>query len=74
MGNLFILDVSKNIFLDIIRVIFALIDSIVYFFISVLFRAVFNLANFELIGFYESFEERVYVILGIFMLYTPGIK
>lgn len=67
-------DMEVNWFLNIFRTLFAFLDWIVYSFIAFLFRAVFNLANFELVGFYESFETRVYVILGIFMLFKVTIS
>lgn len=67
-------DMEVNWFINIFRTLFAFLDWIVYSFIAFLFRAVFNLANFELVGFYESFETRVYVILGIFMLFKVTIS
>lgn len=65
---------TKNWFIDIFRALFAFLDFIVYFVIELLFRAVFNLSNFELYGMYEEIMDRVYVILGIFMLFKVTIS
>ena len=63
-----------NWFVSILRTLCACLDWIVYTVLTLLFRAIFNLANFELVGLYESFEERIYVILGIFMLFKVTIS
>lgn len=65
---------SKNWIVSLFRGLFAFFDSIVYTLISWLFRAVFNLANFELYGVYEDIMDRVYVILGIFMLFKITVS
>lgn len=70
----FLLDVQKNIFLDAGRKILAFLDWVIYGVISLLFRSVINLANFELYGMFEAIEERVFVILGIFMLFKVTIS
>ena len=78
MTDVFILaglfNVSANWFWSLFRGFFALFDFIVYGFIEVFFRTIFNLANFELVGLYEIFEKRVYVILGIFMLFKVTVS
>lgn len=74
MTNLFILDMQKNWFIDLFRSLFAFLDFLVYSVVSILFRAIFNLSNFELTGLYESFEQRVYVVLGIFMLFKVTVS
>lgn len=77
MLNVFILglfETSPNWFLSALRSLFIFIDTIVYGVISIFFRTIFNLANFELVGLYEVFEKRVYVILGIFMLFKVTIS
>lgn len=74
MSNIFILDMTISWWASGLRYIFAFLDWIVYGVIQVFFRTIFNLANFELVGFYESFEERIYVILGIFMLFKVTIS
>lgn len=56
------------------RTLLATIDWVVYSIITIFFRTVFNLSNFELTGFYQEFEERVYVILGIFMLFKVTVS
>lgn len=74
MANFMLFDVEINWLVSAFRLLFAFLDAIVYSFIAFLFRAIFNLANFELIGFYEILEQRVYVILGIFMLFKVTIS
>lgn len=75
MSNMFILWLeSTNAFVKAIRTFFAFFDSLFYNLISILFRAIFNLANFELVGIYEGFEQRIYVILGIFMLFKVTVS
>lgn len=75
MSNLLLLlDIEKYWFVNIFRSLFAFLDYIVYYVITFLFRAVFNLANFELYGLFDAMEERVYVILGIFMLFKVTIS
>lgn len=64
----------KNWIISTFRTLFAFFDFLVYTIIGFLFRAVFNLANFELYGVYEDIMERVYVILGIFMLFKITIS
>lgn len=60
--------------LDALRFICAFIDYVVYTLNAILLRVIFQLANFELVGFYETFEKRIYVILGIFMLFKVTIS
>mgnify|MGYP001088357436 CR=1 FL=1 len=77
MANAFILGIFNmpaNWVFNILRSFFALIDSIVFGLIEIFFRTIFNLANFELVGLYEVFEKRVYVILGIFMLFKVTVS
>lgn len=72
MAGLF--NVSPNWFLNGLRTFFAFFDFLIYGFIEIFFRAIFNLSNFELIGLYEVFEKRIYVILGIFMLFKVTVS
>lgn len=77
MSNLiFLLELNPLVdwIINIFRSLFAFFDMIFYSLITLLFRAVFNLANFELYGFYELFENRIYVILGIFMLFKVTVS
>lgn len=79
MANIFLtLDISfsmsKTWIVSLFRGLFAFFDSLIYTLISWLFRAVFNLANFELYGVYEDMMDRVYVILGIFMLFKITVS
>lgn len=75
MDNLFIFALQeKGLIMDAIRTLFAYIDGLIYFAISLLFRAIFNLANFDYIKLYEMMEDRIYVILGIFMLFKVTVS
>lgn len=75
MSNLiFTLDVQKAWYISLFRSLFAFLDWVVYFIIELLFRAIFNIANFELYGLYEEIQERVFVVLGIFMLFKVTIS
>lgn len=67
-------NMTANWFFDLFRWLFAFIDFFVYGFIEIFFRTIFNLANFELVGLYEIFEQRVYVVLGIFMLFKVTVS
>lgn len=72
--NLVLIMATKNVFLNALRIVGAFFDFCVYTVASVILRIIFQLANFELTGFYESIEKRVYVILGIFMLFKVTIS
>lgn len=72
--NLVLIMATKNPFLSLLRTVFAFFDWCVYSVAAVILRIIFQLANFELTGFYESIEKRVYVILGIFMLFKITIS
>ncbi len=72
--NLILIMTTKNVFLGLLRIVFAFFDYCVYSVASIILRIIFQLANFELTGFYESIEKRVYVILGIFMLFKITIS
>lgn len=79
MANIFLtldtsFSMSKTWIVSLFRGLFAFFDSLIYTLISWLFRAVFNLANFELYGVYEDMMDRVYVILGIFMLFKITVS
>lgn len=70
----FVMAFSKSWFLDIFRTLFALIDYVVYGVLQILFKTIFNIANFELDVFAELIMDRVYVILGIFMLFKVTVS
>lgn len=72
--NIFILDMEMSWALSLFRSLFAFLDYLIYSVIRILFKTMFQLANFELTGFYEEMLERVYVILGIFMLFKVTIS
>ena len=59
---------------SVIRGVFIFIDAIIYSFIRWLFQIMIALANFEMVGLYEEFESRIYVILGIFMLFKVVVS
>ena len=72
--NLVLIMATKNVFLNILRSVCAFFDVGVYTLVAIILRIIFQLANFELTGFYESIEKRVYVILGIFMLFKVTVS
>lgn len=74
MSNLFILDISRNLIINWLRTWWAFTDRMVYSAIRILFSTIFSLSNFELTSFYADFQERVYVIIGIFMLFKVTIS
>ena len=72
--NLVLIMATKNVFINFLRLVCAFFDTIIYTIAAIILRIIFQLANFELTGFYESIENRVYVILGIFMLFKITIS
>lgn len=72
--NLVLIMATKNVFINLLRLVCAFFDMIIYTIAAIILRIIFQLANFELTGFYESIENRVYVILGIFMLFKITIS
>lgn len=74
MIDLFVLFMPKNFILNILRLFFCFLDYLVYTVSTLFFRLIFNLANIQRLGIYESIEERVYIILGIFMLFKVTIS
>lgn len=66
MGSLIF---TGNIFWDWIRSFLSWIDVVFYSAISWFFETIFIIANFQLNVFYEDIQRKVYVILGIFMLF-----
>lgn len=70
-----IMALERNIFSKAFRTIFALIDWVFYNFISILMQAIFDIANFTLSeDIFEKLIDRVYLILGIFMLFKLTIS
>lgn len=58
-----------------IRLLFSWIDYIVFNFVSILMQSIFDIANFTLSeGIFEKLIDRVYLILGIFMLFKITIS
>lgn len=64
---------DRNIVMNAIRGFVAFIDSIILSLISSVYDLIFAVANFsgnsELVGLYNKIEKRVYVIVGIFVLF-----
>ena len=61
----------KETFIDIFRSVLGWIDSIIYNFISSVYETFINIANYTFINndIITEFSERVYVLLGVFMLF-----
>lgn len=74
MTNMFLLDSGRNLVLNMVRSILAWIDQVVYSVVAIFYRAVFNIANFDLPHLADEMMERVYVILGIFMLFKVTVS
>lgn len=69
------LQTSRSYTKDLIRFVFAWLDYAVYQFVSILMQAIFDIANFTLSeGIFEKLINRVYLILGIFMLFKITIS
>lgn len=64
---------DRNIVMNAIRGFVAFIDSIILSLISSVYNMIFAIANFsgnsQLVGLYNKIEDRVYVIVGIFILF-----
>lgn len=69
MSDLIFTLANRGIIWDSIRGFLSWIDSIFFMAITWFFQTIFVLANFELNSLYEDLLQRVYVILGIFMLF-----
>lgn len=66
---------ERNMITKAIRWIFALLDWVFYNLISILMQAIFDIANFSLSeGIFEKLIDRVYLVLGIFMLFKITIS
>lgn len=68
----------KNIISDAIRSLFMALDSITYSLIGVFFSAVFSITKLEemtiITELYDSIQSKVYVVIGIFMLFKVTIS
>lgn len=73
--ELFQILVERGIGLNLIRSFLAMLDFIVFWFLSLLMELIFNVARTEVISgaVMENFAGRVYAILGIFMLFKVAI-
>lgn len=66
---------ERNMITKAIRWVFALLDWVFYNLISILMQAIFDIANFSLSeGIFEKLINRVYLVLGIFMLFKITIS
>lgn len=66
---------ERNMITKAIRWVFALLDWVFYNLISILMQAIFDIANFSLSeGIFEKLIDRVYLVLGIFMLFKITIS
>lgn len=63
--------VERGIGMNIVRIVFAYLDMVTFKLFSWLMQAIFDIANLTLVkeSVFEALQERVYVILGIFMLF-----
>lgn len=72
--NIMLLE-ERNMITKAVRWLFAWIDWVFYNFISILMQTIFDIANFTLSeGIFEKLIDRVYLILGIFMLFKITIS
>lgn len=66
---------ERNMITKAIRWVFALLDWVFYNLISILMQAIFDIANFSLSeSIFEKLIDRVYLVLGIFMLFKITIS
>ena len=66
---------ERNLIFNAIRSMFAWIDLMFYRLISILMQAIFDIANFSLSdNIFSELIDRVYLILGIFMLFKITIS
>ena len=68
--------IGRSLIWNAILGFFATLDRIAYTIFSWVMQAVFDIANAEIINssVYDDFQKRVYVILGIFMLFKVTIS
>jgi len=68
--------VDRSLLMNGFLSIMAGLDNIAYTVFTWVMTAVFDIANAEIINseVYQSFEERVYIILGIFMLFKVTVS
>ena len=60
---------------DILRSIFAFIEGIVYWLLSIIYQIFFNIANANIVDGKTMFNmfRRIQLILGVFMLFQLGM-
>ena len=70
--------IPKNIISDAIRSFLIAIDAIVYGYIGLFFNLIFSMTNLTemtiIKNIYEGIQEKVYLIIGIFMLFKVTIS
>lgn len=66
--------VALDWIVTIIRTFFITMDASIFILIDLLFQVIVSLTRFEFIGLYEAFEQNIYVILGVFMLFKVTVS
>lgn len=68
--------IQRNLITTWILQLFATLDNIAFTVFGWVMQAIFDIANAEIVKdtLYESFEDRVYVLLGIFMLFKVTVS
>ena len=66
----------RNLGINLLLQLFATLDRIAYTVFGWIIQGVFDIANADIINasVYESFEQRIYVLLGIFMLFKITVS
>lgn len=75
MNNIFLTLMQRGVGWNAIRALFAHIDMGVFFIFRLATQAIFDLANLTLFDekFFNDFADRVYILVGIFMLFRVTI-
>ena len=76
MNSLVFILAERNIGWNLVRSLFATIDNVFFWLFNLVMQAVFDIANLELVksNAFEEFQGRIYVILGIYMLFKVTIS
>lgn len=74
-SGIFVL-IERGLGWNLIRSIFSTIDVVIFWLFNKILQATFDIAGLELVSeaAFEQFQNRVYVILGIFMLFKVTIS
>lgn len=62
---------KEGFFLNLLRTILSAIDFVIFKVLAIIMQGFFNIANFDFFGpeSIQDFADRIYVILGVFMLF-----